>query len=139
MRAVSALIVLVASASVPYAPAHATSFDGNWSVTQECEPAPGGARGFKWLYDAKVKDGVLVGQYGTKDQPSSQTLTGRVQADGTAALMASGLNGKSEFTAGFAQPGEKFSFPVSARFEATRGTGLRTKGRTCRFTFVKGS
>jgi hypothetical protein len=118
-------------------PARAASFDGAWSVTQECEPAPGGARGFKWLYNAKVTDGVMVGQYGTKDQPSSLTLTGRIQADGTALLRAAGLNGKAEYTVGFAQPGEKFSYPVSARFEATRGTGLRTQGRTCKFSFVK--
>jgi len=137
MRAVSTFMVLLAATSLSHAPVRAASFDGSWSVTQECEPAPGGARGFKWLYDAKVKDGVLVGQYGTKDKPSSLTLTGRVQPDGTAALMASGLNGKSDYTVGFGQPGEKFSYPVSARFEATRGTGLRTQGRTCRFAFVK--
>lgn len=137
MRRISALITLLAATSLPQAPAHAASFDGKWSVTQECEPAPGGARGFKWLYDAKVTDGMLVGQYGTKDTPSSMTLTGRIQADGTAMLMAAGLNGKSEYTAGFGQPGSKFSYPVSARFEATRGTGLRTQGRTCRFSFVK--
>jgi hypothetical protein len=137
MRVPSALIVLLATVSLLHAPAQAASFDGNWSVTQECEPAPGGERGFKLEYAAQVKDGVLVGQYGTRDKPSSLTLTGRVQPDGTAKLMASGLTGKSDLTVGFGQPGEKFSYPVSARFEATRGTGLRTKGRTCRFTFVK--
>jgi hypothetical protein len=137
MRHLSGLIVVVAATALLPSPAHAQPFDGKWSVTQECEPAPDGARGFKWLYDATVKDGRLVGQYGTKDQPSSLTLTGRIQDDGTAALMASGLNGKSNFTVGFGQPGEKFSFPVAARFEATRGSGLRTKGRTCRFSFVK--
>ena len=137
MRRLSALIVLLAASSLPQTPARAAPFDGTWSVTQECEPAPGGARGFKWLYDAKVKDGVLVGQYGTKGQPSSMTLTGQIQADGAGMLMAAGLNGKSEYTAGFGQPGSKFSYPVTARFEGTRGTGVRTKGRTCRFSFVK--
>jgi hypothetical protein len=38
---------------------------------------------------------------------------------------------------GYGQPGEKVSNPVSVRFEATRGTGIRTQGRTCRFSFVK--
>ena len=137
MRRVSTSIAFLAATALLPAPAHAAPFDGTWSVTQECEPAPGGARGFKWLYDATVKDGRLVGQYGTKDKPSSLTLTGRIQAEGTAALMASGLNGKSDYTAGFGQPGEKFSYPVEARFEAKRGTGLRTKARTCNFTFVK--
>jgi hypothetical protein len=137
MRRISALIVFLAATALPQAPARAALFDGTWSVTQECEPAPGGARGFKWMYDATVKDGRLLGQYGMKDKPSSLTLTGRIQADGTATLMASGLNGKSEYTVGFGQPGEKFSYPVPARFEATRGTGIRTLGRTCRFSFVK--
>jgi hypothetical protein len=131
------VIAFLAATALPQGPAHGAPFDGNWSVTQECEPAPGGARGFKWLYDATVKDGRLVGQYGTKDKPSSLTLTGRIQPDGTAALTASGLNGKSDYTVGFGQPGEKFSYAVSARFEGTRGTGLRIQGRTCRFSFVK--
>ena len=137
MRRLSALVALLAATALPHTQADAAPFDGKWSVTQECEPAPGGARSFKWLYDANVTDGVLVGQYGTKDKPSSLTLTGRIQADGTAMLMASGFSGKAEYTLGFAQPGEKFSYPVSARFEGTRGTGVRTKGRTCRFSFVK--
>ena len=85
------------------AAAQTGSFDSTWSITQECEPASGGARDFKWAYDATVKGGRLVGQYGTKDQPSSRTLTGQIQADGSASLRASGLNGKSDYTAGFGQ------------------------------------
>ena len=137
MRRISGVIVFLAATGFPEMNAQAATFDGTWSVTQECEPAPGGARGFKWLYSAKVTDGVMIGQYGTKDQPSSLTLSGRIQMDGTATLRAAGLNGKAEYTLGFGQPGEKFSYPVSARFEGTRGTGVRTQGRTCRFSFVK--
>jgi hypothetical protein len=136
MRILTAIALLGALVFSP-AVAQTTSFDGTWSVTQDCEPAPGGARGFKWSYDATVKEGRLVGQYGTKDKPSSLTLTGQIQPDGSAPLMASGLNGKSDYTLGFGQPGERFSYPVSARFEVTRGTGIRNQGRTCRFTFVK--
>jgi len=84
-----------------------------------------------------VKEGRLVGQYGTKDKPSSLTLMGRIQPDGLAALTAPGMNGKSDYTVGFGQPGEKFSYPVTAQFEGSRGTGIRTHGRTCKFTFVK--
>jgi hypothetical protein len=137
MRRVSTLIAFLGATAFPQASARAAPFDGAWSVTQDCEGAPGGARGFKWAYDATVKEGRLIGQYGTKDKPSSLTLTGRIQPDGSASLTASGLNGKSDYTVGFGQPGEKFSYPVAARFEATRGTGLRTQGRTCRFSFVK--
>lgn len=137
MRRASTAIVLLAAATVSPAAAQTGPFDGTWSVTQECEPAPGGARGFKWAYDATVKGGRLVGQYGTKDKPSSLTLTGQIQADGSASLRASGLSGKSDYTAGFGQPGEKFSYPVEARFETKRGTGIRTQTRTCRFTFSR--
>ena len=137
MRRASTAIVLLVAATISPAAAQTGPFDGSWSVTQECEPAPGGARGFKWAYDATVKGGRLVGQYGTKDKPSSLTLTGQIQTDGSASLRASGLNGKSDYTAGFGQPGEKFSYPVEARFEAKRGTGIRTQTRTCRFTFSK--
>src|SRR5260221_10964672 len=117
MRRVSTLIALLGATAIPQAPARAAPFDGAWSVTQDCEGAPGGARGFKWAYDATVKEGRLIGQYGTKDKPSSLTLTGRIQPDGSASLTASGLNGKSDYTVGFGQPGEKFSYPVAARFE----------------------
>ena len=137
MRRASTAIALLAAATISPAAAQTGPFDGTWSVTQECEPAPGGARGFKWAYDATVTGGRVAGQYGTKDKPSSLTLTGQIRADGSALLSASGLNGKSEYTAGFGQPGEKFSYPVEARFEAKRGTGRRTQTRTCRFTFVK--
>ncbi|WP_422003413.1 hypothetical protein [Reyranella sp.] len=137
MRRRATLVAALAAIALAPQSARAASFDGTWSVTQECEPAPGGARGFKWLYDATVKDGRLVGQYGTRDQPSSLTLTGRINPDGTATLTASGLNGKSDYTVGFGQPGSKFSYPVSARFVGTRGAGLRTQGRTCHFTFRK--
>jgi hypothetical protein len=135
MRRLSALIALLGATELPQAPARAAPFDGIWSVTQECEPAPGGARGFKWLYDATVKDGRLLGrQQGQAVVPHARRASRGRRNRGPD---ASGLNGKSEYTVGFGQPGEKFSYPVSARFEATRGTGIRTQGRTCRFSFVK--
>ena len=122
---------------MPSAEAGAASFDGAWTVTQACEAAPDGARAFKWIYDATVKQNYLVGQYGTKDKPSSLTLTGTIRADGTANLEARGLVGKSDYTLGFGNPGDKFFYRVDARFAASKGSGLRTAGRTCSFTFMK--
>jgi hypothetical protein len=40
MRRLSALIALLGATALPQAPARAAPFDGTWSVTQECEPAP---------------------------------------------------------------------------------------------------
>jgi hypothetical protein len=137
MRRILAVAALAGVAVNPSGIVQAASFDGNWNVMQDCETAPGGARGFKWTFDATVKEGRLLGQYGTKDKPASQTLSGRIQPDGSASLTASGVNGKSDYTLGFAQTGDKFSYAVSAHFDEKRGTGIRTQGRTCKFTFVK--
>ena len=57
MRRISTAIALLAIATISPAMAQTAAFDGTWSVTQECEPAPGGARGFKWAYDATVTGG----------------------------------------------------------------------------------
>ena len=122
---------------VTFNPAFAAPFDGTWSVTQDCQAAPDGARPFKWSYDAIVKDGVLTGQYGTKGKPASLTLTGTIQPDGTSQLAARGLNGSSEHTVGFLKPGDSFYYTVQAQFTSTTGTGSRTSGRTCIFSFVK--
>jgi hypothetical protein len=46
MRRASTAIVLLVAATISPAAAQTGPFDGTWSVTQECEPAPGGARGF---------------------------------------------------------------------------------------------
>lgn len=112
-------------------------FDGTWSVTQDCPPAADGARGYQFLFDVSVKDGQLSGQYSNRSSSASEMLSGRIEPDGSAKLIARGTNGKAEHTAGFQQPGSPFSFPVTARFERNRGTGVRTAGRTCNFTFVK--
>lgn len=124
--------------ALPQVSTAAGPFDGTWSVTQDCTAgAQGGARGYKYLFDVVVTNGNLSGQYGTKGHPASETLTGRVEPDGSASLVATGLTGKSETTIGFVQPGTPFSFPAEARFEATKGSGKRTVGRPCAFTFIK--
>lgn len=139
LRGLGLSVVVVAAAMAAGLPidAHAAPFDGVWSVVQDCPVAPDGARGYKWLYDAVVKDGNLVGEHGTKGKPSSLTLTGSINADGSARLAASGLTGDSDRTKGFMQPGSKFYFTVEAKFAGTKGTGTRTTGRTCNFTFTK--
>jgi len=133
----SVLLAAAIATTLPHAGHAATPFDGTWSVVQDCPTAPDGARGYKWLYDAVVKDGNLVGEYGTKGKPSSLTLTGTIAADGTARLAASGLTGESDRTVGYMQSGSKFYFTVDAKFSGTKGTGSRLAGRTCNFTFTK--
>ena len=133
----SALLAAAIAATLPSAGNAATPFDGTWSVVHDCPTAPDGARGYKWLYEAVVTNGNLVGEHGTKGNPGSMTLTGTINPDGSARLAASGLTGDSDRTKGFMQPGSKFYFPVDAKFAGTKGTGTRTAGRTCNFTFTK--
>ncbi|MFO1087047.1 MAG: hypothetical protein U1E21_21035 [Reyranellaceae bacterium] len=133
----SSLLAAAAAAAALPTPTRAASFDGVWSVIQDCPVSSDGARGYKWSYDAVVKDGALVGEHGTKGNPGSQTLTGSINADGSARLAASGLTGDSDRTKGYLQPGSKFYFTVEAKFAGTKGTGTRTAGRTCSFTFTR--
>jgi hypothetical protein len=134
----SIAVVSLVAAMLPVRPCQAAGpFDGTWSVTQDCPPAPDGARSYKFLFDATVQDGQLIGQYGTRDKPSSQTLSGRISRDGSARLMARGLSGKAENTLGFSQSGSAFSFPVTAQFDSRQGVGQRTAGRICNFSFVR--
>ena len=132
MRSLAALLWLATCAS-----AHAASFDGTWSVLQVCETTSEGARGFTWRYDAAVKDGRFVGQYRTKGQSPSMTLEGLIQPDGTATLQAQGISGDAEHNVKFAQAQTPISFQVSAKFEASKGSGNRLGSRACKFTFSR--
>ena len=116
--------------------AHAAPFDGAWSVTQDC-PDVGDIKGYNYRYVARIKDGVLHGQYGIKGKPSSVTLEGRIQSDGTAVLKAKGISGITDYALTRLATGSAYSFDVTARFEGSRGSGNRVGGRVCNFTFVK--
>jgi hypothetical protein len=70
--------------SLPLTTSLAASFDGNWDVVVICPAEPNGAKAFTLRYKAEVKNGVLHGQYGTKDQPGSQSIDGQIEPNGTA-------------------------------------------------------
>lgn len=131
-------IFLVASGLVLllFAPSHASSFDGVWSVVQTCDPTEDGSRRYTWRYEATVKRGHLVGQYRLKGQRPSLTLEGKIDPDGSAALTAEGLSANPDYTIWSAASQGRISLRVSALFEAASGTG-RTGVRGCRFTFSK--
>jgi hypothetical protein len=122
---------------LPSASSHAASFDGAWSVLQDCNSTQEGARGYTWRYDAIVKNGHLVGQYRSKGQRPSLTLEGQVKPDGSASLIAKGISASSDYNIGFAPPQSRISFRVIARFEATVGMGSPVGVRGCKFTFNK--
>lgn len=117
--------------------AQAASFDGTWSVLQVCETTSEGARGYTWRYDADVKNSRLVGQYRTKGQSPSMTLEGQIQPDGTATLQAHGISGDADHNLKFAPAQTPISFRVAAKFEGSKGTGMRLGSRVCKFTFSR--
>jgi hypothetical protein len=67
---------------------------------------------------------------------SALTLEGKVEADGSATLIAKGLSPSSENDVAFPSPQGRISFRVTAKFDETLGTG-RVGVRGCKFTFSK--
>jgi hypothetical protein len=119
-----------------FASSHASSFDGTWSVVQVCESAEDGGRKNTWRYDATIKHGHLIGQYRLKGQRPSLTLEGKIDLDGSATLTAEGLSANPDYNVWSATSQGRISLRVTAKFEATLGTG-RAGVHGCRFTFNK--
>src|ERR1700677_2419314 len=116
------------------------SFDGTWAVTlvvPDHTDANGTALGFTFRFTAQVKDGVLHGEYGTKGASPSLSLDGRINTDGSADLSAKGITGKPTYSLQNVSTGTPYTYQVKARFDGSKGTGTRVKGRVGNFTFVK--
>jgi len=131
------LMAALAAAFLPLSVSLAASFDGNWDVVVACPAEPGGAKAFTLRYKAEIKNSVMHGQYGTKDQPGSQSLDGQIEADGTAMLTASGLVGNPEAAYMQKRQNHPYIYKVSARFEGDKGSGSRQSDRSCTFSFVR--
>jgi len=111
-------------------------FDGTWDVTVGCPPSGRGA-GYSSQFSGVVKNGVLHAQYGVEGMPSSMTLDGRINPDGSAAFLAYGLTGDPRTTVNNSRRGSPFSYHVEATFQPTSGTGRRLELRPCTLTFLK--
>ena len=123
----------------PAAPAD-RSFDGTWAVTlivPDHTDASGTALGFTFRFTAQVKDGVLHGEYSKKDKPPWLSLDGRINPDGSADITANGITGKPAYSLQNVTAGTPYTYQVKARFEGSKGTGSRVKGRVGNYTFVK--
>lgn len=113
------------------------SFDGKWLTTVSCESARD-ALGYSFRFVSEVKDGKLRGLHGTEGEPSSLLIEGKIEADGTARLYATGRTGSKEYVPGRDTPrGTEYSYSIDARFKGTEGTGKRVEGRPCSFQFEK--
>jgi hypothetical protein len=138
-RRIPGLLMMAAAGmvSLPLTTSLAASFDGNWDVVVICPAEPNGAKAFTLRYKAEVKNGVIHGQYGTKDQPGSQSIDGQIEPNGTAMLTASGLVGNPEMAYKQKRQNHQYNYKVSARFEGNKGTGSRQQDRSCTFSFVR--
>jgi len=134
-----AVLVLVLMPAVSIA---AEPFDGSWTTKLTC-PAKGDTEGYTWTFPAVVQNSNLHGEHGTAGQPGYLLIEGKIAADGSAKLAASGVVASRDYARGvFAHKGESYSYSVKAQFEATEGSGTRDQGlgvvgRPCTFDFTK--
>jgi len=130
---------LLAPLGARAAKAATTRFDGAWEVALECPDVTEGnrAKGYAYRFPATVKEGKLRAQRLAEDAPGFLRLEGTIDADGQAQLSARGRTAGAEYTLKGSQPGTPYGYGVAARFEAARGTGRRSEGRPCTYTFVK--
>ena len=128
----------VAGAAAPGAGAIAAQpFDGTWDVVIYCARAPDGAGGYRWHFQAQVREGALLGQYHQPGANASGTLSGQIEPDGHALLSMVGRTGRTEYTVGHVQPGTPFHYTATARFDARSGSGQRNELRACSLSFSK--
>ncbi len=113
------------------------SFDGKWLTAVSCENARD-ALGYSFRFVSEVKDGKLRGLHGTEGEPSSLLIEGKIEADGSASLYATGRTGSKEYVPGRDTPrGTEYSYSIDAHFKGTKGTGTRIEGRPCSLQFEK--
>jgi hypothetical protein len=67
------------------------SFDGAWMTALTCPASPDGALGFSFQFPGAVKGGVFHGERGTPHEPGWLQLDGKIQADGSASMIAEGV------------------------------------------------
>jgi hypothetical protein len=113
-----------------------SSFDGNWSVYLVC-PSAGTAQGYTYRFSARVKDGILHGEYGVAGTPGWLAIDGPIGADGHAILRAIGLVGNPAMTFTQEKVGTSYSYTIEASFDGTQGSGKRLELRPCAFSFTK--
>lgn len=139
MRCVRSVVVLLLAALFFVCPPAraATEYDGAWDVTLTCPPhhEDDDAKGYTHRFPATVKDGYFSGTHGTEGQPSYHLLTGRIAADGKAALTLDGIVSNPAYAINKAERGKPYSYRVRARFDISSGTGQRIGKRKCDFEF----
>ena len=113
-----------------------SGFDGVWDTKLSCGNS-NGALGYSFDFNSIVKNSVLHGEKGTKDQPGWLQLDGKISPDGAASIYAKGQVGAAPFAVGQRPAGTEYGYNIEAKFSATSGTGHRVEGRPCTVGFTK--
>ena len=117
------------------APATTKNFDGAWLTTWTC-PNLGQVPGYTYRFSGQVKDGAYHGLKGTKGEPSSLVLDGKIESDGMAGFFGEIIVGSSIVAMG-APRGTPSDFHALAQFDRASANGKRIEGRSCTLTFGK--
>ncbi len=112
------------------------AFDGTWNTVVSC-PNEQDALGYAFEFPSQVKDGVLHGEKGTKNEAGWLQIDGRIAADGTASLYADGVVGAAPYAVGRRPAGTEYGYHIDAKFSAQAGSGHRVEGRPCKVEFTK--
>ena len=137
-RTATPAVTTTAAASGAASPTAAASspFDGAWDVILTCPDAQG-ALGYTYRFGAHVASGTLHGERGLAQTAGFYTLDGRLKADGTATLAASGLTGSAEYSVGHVPKLTPYNYHMTAHFAGDRGTATRDELRPCTAQFSK--
>lgn len=118
-------------------PAGAGGFDGTWLTTIVCADVPNGVRGYRLEFQSEVRGGRVTGQHGEPGKNGSAALSGRIEADGSAALHVRGLTADPRFSGPY-RPGTPYNYDVvDARFNERTGSGRRVAVRPCELNFER--
>jgi hypothetical protein len=118
-----------------HTPATGAKFDGAWRTSWTC-PNLGQYPGYTYEFVGQIKDGIYHGVRGTKGEPSSLVMDGRIEADGMAAFAGEIIVGSSLTGLGAAR-GTPSDYHAMAAFDGSNGKGKRIEGRPCLLSFER--
>ena len=142
MKEIVRFILVAALTLLPAVTIAGERFDGNWKTKLTCPPK-GHTDGYTWQFVSVVTGNNLRGERGTPGEPAYFLLEGKIAADGSAKLTASGIVASRQYARGItAHKGEEYSYNIKVQFKDNEGSGTRDEGlgivgRPCTFEFVK--
>jgi hypothetical protein len=133
---IPSLWMALSSLVCPQAHGTENAFDGVWDTVVSCSNS-NGALGYSFEFDSTVKNDVLHGEKGVKDQPGWLQIDGNISPDGSASFYVTGRVGAAPFAVGQRPAGTEYGYHVDAKLTTTSGTGHRVEGRPCTVAFTK--